>query len=320
MKHYNMIMSICRFFVFAVLLLSCRSEKKIELSKEQTSKDTLVKPVVERVSGTGRIEPEMGITELASETGGVILKLLVKEGEYVTKGQPLLQFDNSVQNSLGQEARARLKTQQQQLELDRIRINEALINLKKAELDYERTRRLVEKKAETVQQLDDARTELDKKKLALKNAESEIRLTEKRVSEFNMQIKTSNASEEKLIIRAPVNGRLLDLSARVGAGLVPGQRFAQLAPEGKLTALCEIDELFADDIQSGQAAFIRYKGYPDTISKGLVIYAAPYLKKKSLFSDEVGVKEDRRVREVRILLDNQALLINRQVDCTISIK
>jgi multidrug resistance efflux pump len=262
----------------------------------------------------------MGITELASETGGVILKLLVKEGEYVTKGQPLLQFDNSVQNSLGQEARARLKTQQQQLELDRIRINEALINLKKAELDYERTRRLVEKKAETVQQLDDARTELDKKKLALKNAESEIRLTEKRVSEFNMQIKTSNASEEKLIIRAPVNGRLLDLSARVGAGLVPGQRFAQLAPEGKLTALCEIDELFADDIQSGQAAFIRYKGYPDTISKGLVIYAAPYLKKKSLFSDEVGVKEDRRVREVRILLDNQALLINRQVDCTISIK
>jgi len=118
----------------------------------------------------------------------------------------------------------------------------------------------------------------------------------------------------------PQNGRLLEVSARVGASLTPGQRYAQLAPEGRLTALCEIDELFADDIKTGQEAFVRYKGYPDTVSKGTVLYAAPYLKKKSLFSDEVGVKEDRRVREVRILLDNQELLINRQVECIIKIK
>jgi HlyD family secretion protein len=113
---------------------------------------------------------------------------------------------------------------------------------------------------------------------------------------------------------------LLEVSARVGASLTPGQRYAQLAPDGRLTALCEIDELFADEIKIGQPAFIRYKGYPDTVSKGTVLYTAPYLKKKSLFSDEVGTKEDRRVREVRILLDNQELLINRQVECIISVK
>ncbi len=161
---------------------------------------------------------------------------------------------------------------------------------------------------------------LKTKSLLLKNAEAALALSEKKVSESGAAVKTALATEGKSIIRAPQNGRLLEVSARVGASLTPGQRYAQLAPEGRLTALCEIDELFADEIKTGQAAFVRYKGYPDTVSKGTVLYAAPYLKKKSLFSDEVGVKEDRRVREVRILLDNQALLINRQVECIIKIK
>jgi hypothetical protein len=51
-----------------------------------------------------------------------------------------------------------------------------------------------------------------------------------------------------------------------------------------------------------------------------VTYAAPYLKRKSLFSDEAGVKEDRRVREVRVMLDRQDLLINRQAECIINIR
>jgi hypothetical protein len=34
----------------------------------------------------------------------------------------------------------------------------------------------------------------------------------------------------------------------------------------------------------------------------------------------VGEKEDRRVREVRIALDKQDLLINRQVECLITLK
>lgn len=313
-------MSSSRFIALAVILISCRSQDKGGSVQTQASKDTLVKPAVSIVSGTGRIEPEMGITDLASENGGIVIGLFVREGERVKSGQILLKLDNSVETSLGDEAGARLKTQQQQLESDRVLINDALNDLKKAELDYGRTKRLVDNKAETVQKLDDALTELENKKIALHNAESALRLTEKKISEVRAQVKTTQASAERFIIRAPGNGRLLDISARLGAGLIPGQRFAQMAPDGKLTALCEIDELFADDIQTGQTGFIRYKGYPDTISKGIVIYAAPYLKKKSLFSDEAGVKEDRRVREVRLMLDKQDLLINRQVDCVINLK
>ncbi len=306
--------------VFLFFLMACSQEKQTQKEDAPSTKDSLVKPDVQQVAGTGRIEPESGITDLASDNGGLITRIYIKEGEFIKKDMPLIQLDNIVQSSQAEEATARLNTQQQQLQLDKVKIAEARNNLHQSQTDFDRTSRLVEKKAETQQQLDNARTDLENKKLALKNAEAALALSEKKVSESGAAVKTALATEGKSIIRAPQNGRLLEVSARVGASLTPGQRYAQLAPEGRLTALCEIDELFADEIKTGQAAFIRYKGYPDTVSKGTVLYTAPYLKKKSLFSDEVGVKEDRRVREVRILLDNQELLINRQVECIIKIK
>ena len=306
--------------LFFFFLLACSSEKQTKKEDTPAGNDTLVKPDIKQVAGTGRIEPEAGLTDLASESGGLITRIYIKEGGFIKKDMPLIQLDNSVQSSQVEEAAARLNTQQQQLQLDRVNIEEARNNLKQSQIDYDRTKRLVEKKAETQQQLDNAQTDLENKRLAVKNAEAALRLTEKRISESAIQINTARATQGKSIIRAPENGRLLEVSARIGASLTPGQRYAQLAPEGRLTALCEIDELFADDIKIGQPAFVRYKGYPDTVSKGSVLYTAPYLKKKSLFSDEVGTKEDRRVREVRILLDNQELLINRQVECIISIK
>ena len=306
--------------VFLFFLMACSQEKQTKKEEAPSTKDSLVKPDVQQVSGTGRIEPESGITDLASDNGGQVTRIYIKEGEFIKKDMPLIQLDNIVQSSQVEEATARLNTQQQQIQLDKVKIAEARNNLHQSQIDFDRTSRLVEKKAETQQQLDNARTDLENKKLALKNAEATLALSEKKVSESGASVKTALATERKSIIRTPQNGRLLEVSARVGASLTPGQRYAQLAPEGRLTALCEIDELFADEIKTGQAAFVRYKGYPDTVSKGTVLYAAPYLKKKSLFSDEVGVKEDRRVREVRILLDNQELLINRQVECIIKIK
>lgn len=301
-------------------LASCSSEKKEQADVTAVNKDTLSRPRAEQVSGTGRIEPESGIADLASETGGVIGRIFVKEGDRIQRGQPLLEIEHAVSSAQTAEIAARLNAQKQQLELDRVSISEARNNLQKAESDYGRTKRLVDRKAETQQALDDARTELENKRIALQQATAGLRLTEKKISEVGQQVSAARTNENRYTVRALQDGRLLEFTAKPGAGLVAGQRFGQLAPDGKLSVLCEIDELFADEVKPGQSAFIRYKGYPDTISLGRVIYAAPYLKRKSLFSDEVGAKEDRRVREVRVMLDRQDLLINRQAECIIIIR
>jgi multidrug resistance efflux pump len=298
-------------------LAACKGGKTEAPQPGEQKTDTLVRPTASVVNSTGRIEPEAGITELSADVSGIIRQVLIKEGQTVKKDAPILVLDNSVQSAQVAEAEARLRSQQQETDLNTARIRDAQNNLQKAQTDFDRTSRLVEKKAETQEQLDNARTELEKKRIALQNEQASLRVTEKKVAETRAQINTARAGSGKYIVRAPQDGLVLIVSARAGAAVSPGNSFAQLAPAGKLTALCEVDELFAEQVKNGMKAFVTYKGYADTVSNGSVIYTAPYLKKKSLFSDQVGEKEDRRVREVRILLDNQDLLINRQVECHI---
>jgi HlyD family secretion protein len=305
------------FFAF-LFLLAC--SRKGGESVKPASADSLAIPIVSQVSGIGRIEPEGGLIDLSSDQGGLIRQVYIREGDSLKKGLPMILLDNQVQQSQVTEASSRLKTQEEQVSLDKVRILEAENNLRQAQADYEKTMRLVEKNAETKQKLDDAETDLQNKKLALQNEKANLQVTNKKTAELRQQINTAKTSASKYTVKAPVDGLILQVTAKPGAGITPGQSFAQMAPAGRLTALCEIDELFAEKIIPGQSAFIKYKGYPDIISKGSVMYAAPYLKKKSLFSDQVGEKEDRRVREVRILLDNQTLLINRQVECVINLK
>jgi HlyD family secretion protein len=303
--------------LFLFLFAACNGSKSDAAKTGEPRTDTLTRPVASLVNATGRIEPEAGITELSADVSGIIRQVLIREGQSVKKDMAILVLDNSVQSAQVAEAEARLRSQQQEAELNEARIRDAENDLKKAQTDYDRTSRLVEKKAETQEQLDNARTELDKKKIALQNETASLRQTGKKVAETRAQINTARAGSGKYTVRAPQDGLILLVTARAGAAVSPGISFAQLAPAGKLTALCEVDELFAEQVKNGQKAYVTYKGYADTVSTGSVIYTAPYLKKKSLFSDQVGEKEDRRVREVRIALDNQDLLINRQVECHI---
>ncbi len=303
---------------FLFLMIACGSKKEEQVPA--TAKDSLIVPDVQKVAGIGRIEPESGLIELSSDQAGLIRKILFKEGDTVKAGQVLLLLDNSVQVSQVADAGSRLQTEKAQLDVAKANIEDAEINLRKAEQDLEKTRRLVEKNAETRQKMDDEEADVKNKQVALETQKANFRVAQKRITEIETQINTAKTTAGKYTVSAPTNGLILELISKPGEAITAGQSFAQLAPAGRITALCEIDELFADKIKTGQSAFIRYKGYADTVSSGTVIYTAPYLKKKSLFSDQVGEKEDRRVREVRILLNNQDLLINRQVECVINIK
>jgi multidrug resistance efflux pump len=301
-----------------LLLAACGANKKE--TAVPVNKDSLIAPAVEQVAGVGRIEPEDGLIDLSSDQSGLIRKILIKEGDSVKQGQQLILLDNAVPVAQEAEAASRVKTETAQLSVIRTNIEEAENNLRKAEQDLEKTRTLVARNAETKQNLEDAISDVNNKRIALQNQKANLAVSQQRINEIKQQVNTANKTLSRFSIYAPSNGLILEVSSKPGEAISVGQSFAQLAPEGKLTALCEIDELFADKVKIGQTAFIRYKGYADTVSTGKVIYTAPYLKKKSLFSDQVGEKEDRRVRDVRIELNNTNVLINRQVECVINLK
>jgi len=121
-------------------------------------------------------------------------------------------------------------------------------------------------------------------------------------------------------VKAPTNGTLLSLDAKVGQFLANNQSIGDFAPAGPLVAVTEVDELFALNVKVGQKASIRPQGSRDVLTTGTVVLASPYLRRKSLFSDNAANLEDRRVREVRVQLDDPTkVIIGARVECVITV-
>jgi multidrug resistance efflux pump len=142
------------------------------------------------------------------------------------------------------------------------------------------------------------------------------------LKELQSDLKLAQIERDRHFIKAPSAGIVLSVDGAVGALVGPTSQLGEFAAESPTEAVTEIDELYADQVQLNQAAFIRKQGAQDTLALGRVVEVAPSLRQKSLFSDEVGKLEDRRVREVKIRLNEgqDNVLYGQRVECVIILK
>ena len=208
--------------------------------------------------------------------------------------------------------------QSAQIKVDESAIREVQIRYNNAAIELQRLKNLLAKGAETKQVVDNATTEMQSYEASIKKLQATVEFSKIKWEESKSQVAISNVQLKQKFITAPINGVLLELNVQTGNYIDSKQIFAQLNPEGRTIAVCEIDELFASKIKIGQAAVIRNFGALDTLAMGKVYFAASFLKKKSLFTDQAGEKEDRRVREIKISIDDPlALLLNSRVECVV---
>jgi hypothetical protein len=94
-----------------------------------------------------------------------------------------------------------------------------------------------------------------------------------------------------------------------------------MAPDAPLLVVAEIDELFAEKLALGQPCSIAFMGDSVPVAQGKILRISPNLKKKSLFSDSGNDLEDRRVREIEVLLSDikKPLLIGSKLECTVKL-
>ena len=213
-----------------------------------------------------------------------------------------------------------LITQASQIKVDAASVGEFEAKVSNANSELQRLQNLLLKGAETQQTVDDANTNLKSFNSNLNRLEASVAVSKSKWQETKTALITAQIERDQKIIRSPIKGKILELTVLIGSSISIQQSFAQISPEGKTIAICEIDELNADKIMVGQNGWIRNVGSSDTLSTGKVYFAFSFLKKKSLFTDQSGEKEDRRVRTIKMMLDNpDKLLLNARVECVIDI-
>ncbi len=312
MKNYFLLFTVC-----LTLTMACGSKK----DQPPVRADSLATLQPNHVTAIGRIEPLEELTTLSTEVNGIVQKIHAPAGSEVKANDLILELKHDVEKAELQLAEAKLRTQQQEIVATQAAIGSAQVQMKNEKTTYERIRNIYDQGAETGQNLDNARTAYEARQKEIVRLEAATGSARSKLGELESDIQVKRAQLDQYLIRAPSDGTVLTMDVRPGSLLSPGTAIGDFAPAGPITALCEVDELFAQQVQTGMSADIRQQGTTRVLAKGKVIYAGPSLRKKSLFADEAGNLEDRRVREVRILLENgKDLLLNSRVECVIYLK
>jgi len=274
-----------------------------------------------QVVGLGRIEPELKILDLQSEVFGIVTGIFFRAGEAVAQGQTLVELSSAIEKAGLELKAAMVQSQRSQIDAARASLGAARARTENARLSFTRAKILTEQDAQAQSILDAAKADYESLLEDIKRLEAGVVAAEDVLKQAQADQRLSQAEYDRRFPKAPSAGQILSLDITVGSLISPEKPFGTFAPKSALIARVEIDEMFAGLIQPGQKAYVRPPGMTEALGQGKVTFAGPFLRKKSLFSDDVGSLEDRRVREIWITLDpGSHILFGTRVEGVVLLK
>ena len=309
-----------KYYLLSIFLISILTSCNNKSAKNKLEIENNKQIAVRQIVGIGKIIPEGDIIQLSSPVNGIVQKIDKREDEPVSIGTVILELAHDLEDAKILQLKGELNTQTAQINVDAASVEEYEAKVSNAKSELQRLQNLLLKGAETQQTVDDATTNLKSLNANLTRLVASVSVSKSRLQETKAALKTAQLERDQKIIKSPINGKILELTVLIGGSVSLQESFGQISPEGKTIAICEIDELNAEKIVVEQKGWIRNVGSSDTLSTGTVYFVFSFLKKKSLFTDQSGEKEDRRVRTIKMMLDHpDKLLLNARVECVIDI-
>ncbi len=249
------------------------------IGKSIEAVEAVRQPLTETVISSGRIITPDRI-DLGAELVGSVAMVAVEEGDRVSAGQILARLDDSEQRALleqaGQgvnEAEARIE---QLAQVGRPVADQGLIqadaNLKLANSEFERTRQLVEAGFYNQSRLDESRRALDAARAAREAAQAqalgsradgvETRLAVARRAQSRAGLALAQARLDNTVIRAPAAGIVVRKLVEAGDVVTQGKKLFELAVDGEIQVVLQIDEKNLGRLALGQSAQVVADAYP----------------------------------------------------------
>ncbi|MDN3584570.1 efflux RND transporter periplasmic adaptor subunit [Mucilaginibacter flavus] len=305
--------------ISVILLNGCSDNNKEVIKTIPSGKKS--SPLNDHVIALGEIQPEKKIVALFAQTAGSVQYVYHEMGDTVRKGELIASLNSIIEEAQLKQAQSKLATQVAVIKTNKAQLASITVKSENFTLNYNRNADLFTAGAVTRQALDDSRFAAESGSKDVSAASAIVNQSAARLAELEADVAYAKTLVAQKSIRAPYDGVILSLDIRTGNYINANQSVGDFAPAGNLTAIIEVDELYARKIKNGMTAVIRPQGESDTLATGKVYLVSSYLKKKSLFSDNAANMEDRRVREVRVLLDrDNYLLIGSRIECVINIK
>ncbi len=241
-------------------LTAAKSGKKaVEVRTEVVQ----ARDLVASVTASGQVRPQTKV-DLSSDITGKIVRLDVKEGQMVTKGQFLLQID-------AQQAEAAVQRVDAVLASSRAGMAQAQANLIQAQKSYERTAAIKKTNPQLIsdEQMEQLRTAVDVNKAMYESARHSV-------DQSSASLRDARSSLGKTSIYAPMSGRVTRLNVENGETAIQGTlnkdaaTLLTIADMSVLETKVKVDETDVARIALGDSAVIQIDAFPDTTFIGRV--------------------------------------------------
>ena len=243
--------------IFVVGNLQKSSGRKIKVQTDKVVRGDITAVV----SGSAKIQPEVQV-KISAQVSGQIIKLGVKEGDYVNKGQFLVQLDPEFYRAAAEQTESNYRYAQAGYE--------------KAKSEYERAQKLFEDNLVSEAELEIARS-------TYKQAKAQV-------EQSDAAMKQAKDNLAKTTLYAPMEGTVSQLNKKVGE-MAMGSQFTLdvimiIADLTKMLAETEIDENDVVSVTLGDTAKIMVDAFTESKFRGVVTEIANTGTSKGLGTQE----------------------------------
>jgi HlyD family secretion protein len=296
---YGAIALVAGWIIVSIIL--SKREKPIPVTTEMAIRKT----IVQTVSATGKIQPEVEV-KISPEVAGEIIELPVEDGMRVKKGDLLVKIKPDSYKAL-------VEQQEAAISAAKATNLQQKATMMKTDQDLKRAKDLFGKKLISEQEYNAAEAAHDVAKNTYESSLHEIERAEAGSSQARDQL-------SKTTIYSPIDGTITILNSKSGERLVATGQFAgtevmRVADLGHMEARVDVNENDVVNVKIGDKANIKIDAYGDRKFNGTVYQIGNTGK-----TTGAGTQEEVTNFEVKIRIEDHNVELKPALSCTADIQ
>ena len=301
-KRYIILGSITLVVLWIIVsIILGKREKPIPITTEKAARKT----ILQTVSATGKIQPEVEV-KISPEVAGEIIELPVVDGIAVKKGDLLLKIRPDSYKALVEQQDAAISGA-------KAVYLQQKATLAKTEQDLRRAQDLFTKKMISESEFSVAQTARDVAQSTVESSQHGIESAEAASSQARDQL-------SKTTIYSPIDGMITVLNSKLGERVVATNQFAgtevmRVADPGHMEARVDVNENDVVTVKIGDQASVKIDAYRDRRFTGTVQQIANTGK-----TTGAGTQEEVTNFEVKIRIEDHDVSLRPGLSCTAEIE
>ncbi len=291
MKNKNLLIAITVVVLgglITIAILKKKSKRGVKVSTELVTKRTLT----ETVSANGKIQPETDV-KISPYISGEVVKLYVKEGDEVKKGELLAQIDPEIYKSNYERIEASLNTQKANQANATARVSQVEAQFENAKLSYQRNKELFEQDVISKADMDAATSQFEVAKAEVIAAKESLKASQFSVNSAQASLKEAKENLNRTNIYAPNDGTVSKLNVEKGERVTGASQFSagteimRIANLQAMEVNVEVNENDIVRVELYDTCLVEVDAYLNKKFKGVVTEIATSANIQGVSADQV---------------------------------